>query len=129
LNTIQSNFRITMGARSSRSQDDSFELELEEMTRMQLILADVQREYEEPMGPAFFDNLNPIVTTAVGTGVVIWLIHASQVAAAVLSTASAWVQLDPLTVLQGASLGDEANSAEEMLFDSPQGQGKEEANS
>jgi hypothetical protein len=113
------------GGRGSRMQDESFNSELDKINQMQLILADGRKGYEESSSPAFFDNLNPMTTAALGTGVVIWVIHASQVAAALLSTTSAWVQLDPLTVLQGASQDDELSSAEEMLFDAPQGQGKE----
>lgn len=68
-----------------------------------------------------FINVDSRVATALGTGLVIWLVHAGQFAAALLSTASAWVQLDPLTVIQGAQaqglVRGEVETSEEVMFE------------
>jgi hypothetical protein len=84
---------------------------------MEMVFEEARREYEEQAESAIFENMNPIVTMAVGTGLVIWVVQASQVAAVLLSTASAWVQLDPLTVIQGVGDAEEPATAEEKLFE------------
>jgi hypothetical protein len=81
------------------------------------VFDDVERNELESSSLDLFTYMDPIVATAVGTGLVIWLVHAGQIAAAVLSTASAWVQLDPLTVLQEVGVCDEADTSEEKMFD------------
>lgn len=48
-----------------------------------------------------FIHVDPWIATALRTGLVIWLIHVGQFAAALLWTATAWVQLDPLMAIEG----------------------------
>lgn len=83
------------------------------------ILSDQRPDLE--FGEGNFIHVDPLVATALGTGLVIWLIHAGQFAAALLSTASGWVQLDPLTVLEGspklARAQGEAEASEEIMFE------------
>ena len=79
------------------------------------------RQHDQELVDSTFVHVDPLIATALGTGAVIWLVHAGQLAAALLSTASAWVQLDPLTVIQGAAehgrlLGKE-EACEEIMFE------------
>ncbi|MEZ6135352.1 MAG: cadherin domain-containing protein [Pirellulaceae bacterium] len=96
----------------------TMKLQLQELAKIQLVFAELHSAVEVELSQDYFAHLDPMVTTAVGTGVVIWLIHVGQVVAALLSTASSWVQLDPLTVLQqSAATLDVADNSEEKLFD------------
>ena len=84
---------------------------------MQLFFDQFEQKFAEEVDQELFYNRDPILTTAISTGVVVWVIQAGQFAAAVLSTAPAWVQLDPLTVLDRQSKEEEKAAA---LFDKPQ---------
>lgn len=83
------------------------------------VLGDQRQDSELVDG--MFIQVDPLVATALGTGLVIWLTHVGQFAAALISTASAWVQLDPLTVIQGSeTLGGirgEPEASEEIMFE------------
>ena len=77
------------------------------------------------VGP--FTNTTPVVddqsftvaeNSAIGTVIVVWAVHAGQVLATLVSTASVCVQVDPLTILQNAEdLGGIADTREEQLFE------------
>jgi hypothetical protein len=54
---------------------------------------------EEAQAESNFFTTNSIVNTALGTGLVLWVIQGAQILAAILSTAPALIQLDPLSVL------------------------------
>lgn len=113
----------------SLSEQQLSRLKLPEQDRLMLTLAsahhsiDVVSDQRQDLGlmDGMFVHVDPLVATAVGTGLVIWVIHAGQFAAALISTASAWVQLDPLTVIQGAQLHavsrDETETSAEMMFE------------
>ncbi len=60
-----------------------------------------------------------IAKTAIGSGVVVWVMHISQVIAALLAASSAWMHIDPLSVLN-ASKGAHSSTtddAAENMFD------------
>jgi hypothetical protein len=116
--TWTSNVLQTMNLRGNEVDENSGKRVINETNQMEMIFDEARREYEEQADGAIFENFNPIVTMAVGTGLVIWIVQASQVAAVLLSTASAWVQLDPLTVIQGVGSVEEPATAEEKLFES-----------
>jgi hypothetical protein len=82
-------------------------------------LAPVQRQEQEISHSNFFTSTN-IVNTALGTGIVLWVIQGAQILAAILSTAPALIHLDPLSVLPSLTDQDEeepeADSAAK-LFD------------
>ena len=102
----------------SRLDRDRMEIEQQdELEQMLLVFADAETQMEERAESVTLGDFTPIVTTAIGTGIVIWVLHASQAAAAIVSTASAWGQLDPLAVLKDAS---STTDEEEALFDEPQ---------
>ncbi|MCA9157904.1 MAG: hypothetical protein KDA72_06225 [Planctomycetales bacterium] len=83
----------------------------------QLVFAEVSELIDADSQTDWISQIDPYVATAVGTGIVIWLVHAGQFAAALLSTASTWVQLDPLTVLQGTGESEVGESLEEKMFE------------
>ena len=100
-------------------------LELQESSRLilkaaqstQFVFVQSQQNALEDIQINWISQVDPYVATAVGTGIVIWFVHAGQVAAALLSTASTWVQLDPLTVLQGTDDTEASELCEEKMFD------------
>ncbi len=96
---------------------ESNRLQLKQSQSIHLIFAQSEQQMQEEVRQDWLSQVDPLVATAVGTGIVIWLVHAGQFAAALLSTASTWVQLDPLTVLQGTKELDLATTSEEQLFE------------
>jgi hypothetical protein len=61
-------------------------------------LAAARRREQESNQSNYFTSTN-ILNTALGTGIVLWVIQGAQILAAILSTAPALIQLDPLSVL------------------------------
>jgi hypothetical protein len=60
-----------------------------------------------------------VFSTVVGTGMLLWVVQGAQLAATLISVAPAWMQLDPLSILNandGKSKKEEL-SAGEKLFD------------
>ena len=41
-----------------------------------------------------------MINTVVGTGLILWVVQGAQLAATLISAAPAWIQLDPLAVMQ-----------------------------
>jgi hypothetical protein len=64
-------------------------------------------------------SVESVVVTAVSTGIAIWVMYLGQLVVTVLSTSAAWVQIDPLVVMQGDNSVDKDTdlSAEERLFE------------
>jgi len=54
--------------------------------------------FQEDSDRNFFTT-ESVVNTVLGTGIVIWIIQGAQILAAILSTAPALIQLDPLSIL------------------------------
>lgn len=110
---------------SNLLEQDISRMQLSESNRLlvrqtqsnQVVYAEVKEHLEEEIVQDWVSQIDPYVATAVGTGIVIWLVHAGQFAAALLSTASTWVHIDPLTVLEGAQDIDLPETCEEKLFD------------
>ncbi len=61
-----------------------------------------------------------IAKTAIGSGVVVWVMHISQVMAALLAASTAWTQIDPLSVLLASRdlASTPTDDAAEEMFDS-----------
>jgi hypothetical protein len=61
-----------------------------------------------------------MINTAVGTGLVLWVVQGAQIAATLISVAPAWVQLDPLAMISQDKSGkgkNQAMLAGEKLFE------------
>jgi hypothetical protein len=60
-----------------------------------------------------------IAKTAIGSGVVVWVLHVSQVVAALLAASSAWMHIDPLSILNASKdeLPSKTSDIAEALFD------------
>jgi VCBS repeat-containing protein len=60
-----------------------------------------------------------VFSTVVGTGMILWVVQGAQLAATLISVSPAWMQLDPLAVLNNADgkLKKEELTAGEKLFD------------
>jgi len=43
-----------------------------------------------------------VLNTVVGTGLQLWVVQGAQLAATLISVASAWIEIDPLSVMQSA---------------------------
>ncbi|MCC7336569.1 MAG: cadherin domain-containing protein, partial [Pirellulaceae bacterium] len=97
--------------------DANHRMVFKQASMTQLVFAEVSELIDADSQSDWISQIDPYVATAVGTGIVIWLVHAGQFAAALLSTASTWVQLDPLTVLQGAGESEVGESLEEKMFE------------
>jgi hypothetical protein len=88
---------------------------LDQLVYLQLI----DQEQREIVINNFHISVDTVVVTAVSTGVAIWVMYVGQAIAALISTSAAWVQIDPLVVMQGDNSEDKDTelSAEERLFD------------
>jgi hypothetical protein len=61
-----------------------------------------------------------MINTAVGTGLVLWVVQGAQIAATLISIAPAWINIDPLAILSQEKRGDLRKQnmlAGEKLFD------------
>ena len=74
---------------------------LADVQTSQLVFAQIDKQVQEETQNDWLQQIDPMVATALGTGIMTWLVHAGQAAAELLKTAAVWVQVDPLTVLQG----------------------------
>ncbi len=65
------------------------------------------------------EGVELIAKTAIGSGVVVWVIHVSQVMAALLAASSAWMHIDPLSVLNASKdiIESKTVDAAEAMFD------------
>ncbi|MCA9127761.1 MAG: cadherin-like domain-containing protein [Planctomycetales bacterium] len=96
----------------------SEQLMLEQIQTSQLVFAETHQQVQKQLDSSYFRELDPVITTAIGTVIVVWAVHAGQVLATLVSTASVCVQVDPLTILQNAEdLGGIADTREEQLFE------------
>jgi hypothetical protein len=59
----------------------------------------------------------PAKWTVISTGVVIWAIRLGHIITTFASTASAWIQFDPITLIHGNNKNDE-DDQQSSLFDS-----------
>ncbi|MCA9195550.1 MAG: cadherin domain-containing protein, partial [Planctomycetales bacterium] len=63
---------------------------------------------------------HPIVSTAVGAGAMLWLIHSGHIGASMISSLSTWIQIDPLVIVEGCRSKEDdehALTVEEQMFD------------
>jgi hypothetical protein len=90
------------------------------------VLTENDRKSEATQGRGVMTFVEPAKWTVLSTGRVIWAVRIGQVIATFAPTATAWIQFDPLTVIQQAGtigLTDddkEANSITEKMFDNQQ---------
>ncbi|MCA9195576.1 MAG: cadherin domain-containing protein, partial [Planctomycetales bacterium] len=59
----------------------------------------------------WLSRVAPTVTTAIGTGAVIWLVQAGHVVTSLVGRGATWISIDPLVVIEGAR-GREAEEDE-----------------
>jgi hypothetical protein len=78
-----------------------------------------QRENEESIEAKSSSFESMVFSTVVGTGMLLWVVQGAQLAATLISVAPAWMQLDPLAVLNNADgkPKKEELTAGEKLFD------------
>ena len=78
-----------------------------------------QRENEESIEAKSSSFESMVFSTVVGTGMLLWVVQGAQLAATLISVAPAWMQLDPLAVLNNADgkMKKEELTAGEKLFD------------
>ena len=76
-------------------------------------------EKESPMEVVAMQGVELIAKTAIGSGVVVWVMHISQVMAALLAASSAWTHIDPLSILNASkeALTKDSSDIAETLFD------------
>jgi len=78
-----------------------------------------KKESEESIETKSSSFESMVFSTVVGTGMLLWVVQGAQLAATLISVAPAWMQLDPLSILnanEGKSKKEEL-SAGEKLFD------------
>ena len=65
------------------------------------------------------EGVEIIAKTAIGSGVVVWVMHISQVMAALLAASTAWMHVDPLSILNASKglLESKTDDAAENMFD------------
>jgi VCBS repeat-containing protein len=78
-----------------------------------------QRENDESIEAKSTSFESMVFSTVVGTGMLLWVVQGAQLAATLISVAPAWMQIDPLAVLNNADgkLKKEELTAGEKLFD------------
>ena len=78
-----------------------------------------QKEQDESIEAKSSSFESVMFSTVVGTGMILWVVQGAQLAATLISVAPAWMQLDPLSVLNNAEgkLKKEELTAGEKLFD------------
>jgi hypothetical protein len=78
-----------------------------------------QKEQDESIEAKSSSYESMMFSTVVGTGMLLWVVQGAQLAATLISVSPAWMQLDPLAVLNNADgkLKKEDLSASEKLFD------------
>ncbi len=83
------------------------------------VLSHLQEDARENSYVAAIEGAKFIAKTAIGSGVLVWVLHVSQVVAALLAASSAWMHIDPLSVLNASKdLPDgKATDVAEALFD------------
>ncbi len=83
------------------------------------VIAHLQEEFNSNTQVSTIEDVKFIAKTAIGSGVVVWVLHVSQVVTAFLAASSAWMHFDPLSILnasKGAAEGKLTDAAE-VLFD------------
>ncbi len=74
---------------------------------------------EEVADRSIYTYAEPAKWTVISTGVVIWAVRLGHVITAFASTATAWFQFDPLTVIQQTTKNDDRESTHlsERMFE------------
>ena len=74
---------------------------------------------ESPTAVVAMQGVEIIAKTAIGSGVVVWVMHISQVMAAIFAASSAWTHLDPLNFLNASKevLPKDSSEIAETLFE------------
>ena len=88
--------------------------ELEEIGKITLVYNQLEEELQEEDSLTVAEGAEFIAKSAIGSGVVIWIVRAGQIAAAVFAASSAWISIDPLAVLTASSKKDDQA---ERMFD------------
>ncbi|MGN6547614.1 MAG: cadherin domain-containing protein, partial [Aureliella sp.] len=113
---------VQRGLMESRINDDQ-RVVLHHASQADWVLPDDERKSEIGKRHGVMTFVEPAKWTVLSTGMVIWAVRVGQVIATFAPTATAWIQFDPLTVIQQAgSIGlsdddKEANSISEQMFD------------
>lgn len=77
-----------------------------------------QKEIDKLIEAKFSSFESMVFSAVVGTGMLLWEVQGTRLAATLISVAAAWIHLDPLAVLNNAEgkLKKEELSASERLF-------------
>ncbi len=62
-----------------------------------------------------FSFAEPAKWTVISTGVVIWAVRLGHIITTFASTASAWIQFDPITLVQGVNKSEDDEKAAQMF--------------
>ncbi len=83
------------------------------------VISHLQEEINDNSQSAALEGAKFIAKTAIGSGVVVWVLHVSQVVAAFLAASSAWMHIDPLSILNATKdvAEGKVTDAAEALFD------------
>ena len=126
LNFQESNSILSSSIRLSESHSAVARLNAEQAARLEQELvqnvdafARLDVEKESPMEVVAMQGVELIAKTAIGSGVVVWVMHISQVMAALLAASSAWTHIDPLSILNASkeALTKDSSDIAETLFD------------
>jgi transposase len=87
------------------------------------VIARLTDEMESATEVIRMPGVEMIAKTAIGSGVVVWVMHVSQVVAALLAASSAWMHIDPLSILNASkeALPSKSSDIAEALFDNQSG--------
>jgi hypothetical protein len=81
------------------------------------VYAHLEDELKDNSQWAEMEGAKFIAKTAIGSGVVVWVMQISQVVAAFIAASSAWMHLDPLSILNASKDGVDSKDIAESLFD------------
>jgi hypothetical protein len=103
-------------ARLSAEQDSRL---VKELTHTVDVFARLADDMESRAEAVTMQGVELIAKTAIGSGMLVWVMHVSQVVAALLAASSAWMHIDPLSILNASKeiLPDKSSDIAETLFD------------
>jgi hypothetical protein len=83
------------------------------------VISHMQEEFEGSSQLSAMEDAKFIAKTAIGSGVVVWVLHISQVVTAFVAASSAWMHFDPLSILNASkgAVEGKVSDAAEALFD------------
>ena len=120
-NSILSNTILLSGSHSAvaRLSAEQTERLAQDLAHTIDAFARLDDDHESPLQIFAMKGVELVAKTAIGSGVVVWVMHISQVMAALLAASSAWTHIDPLSILNASkeALAKDSSDIAETLFD------------